>query len=310
MFYPLLGILVGSLTSIQSRVNGQLSADIHNGLLAALIAFGVGFATLNLIALFSTGDRHGILAGISALKHGRLKFWEVIGGLGGGFFVFAQSVSVPKIGVALFSIATIGGQTTSSLLVDYLGVSPRGKQPITLARIISAITALAAVFIAVAPDLGKGNFRALPILIAITVGVLVAFQHAVNSRLNEVSKRPFSTAWFNFANGFTLLLVTYLITLTGHSSHASLPTNPVLYLGGWFGLAFIAVAAFSVRHLGMLNFILFSVAGQLIGAIFIDATFPAHGAKVTLNLIAGASLTLATIAAGQYFEKRRTTANG
>ncbi len=51
--------MVGALTAVQSRLNGQLSTDIHNGIAAALISFGTGWIFVILACSFNRPDREG-----------------------------------------------------------------------------------------------------------------------------------------------------------------------------------------------------------------------------------------------------------
>ena len=72
------------------------------------------------------------------------------GGIG-AFFVFAQSFTVGLLGIALFTVATVTGQTLSGLLVDRLGIGPAGKKSVTGIRVIGCILTIAAVSWAVSP---------------------------------------------------------------------------------------------------------------------------------------------------------------
>ena len=306
--YGFLAAFVGALTALQSRLNGQLSKDIHNGIAAALVSFGGGYLCLIIITIISVKDRQGLIAMWSAIKHKRLQKWEIIGGMGGGFFVAVQATTVPIIGVAIFSICIIGGQTAASLLVDKWGISPRGKQHITGARVFTALATLAAVFIAVYPDLQNSSFKLAPVIFGIIVGLVVAFQHAVNGRVNEHAKRPLATAWLNFLMGSFVLIIALAVDLARGTTIGAFPTNPLVYLGGPIGLVFIAVSAFAIKHTGVLTFIMYSVSGQLAGAILIDWLAPTSGHPVTSYLIFGTLLTLLSIAASQVMTKRSVKA--
>ena len=297
--YQLLAIIVGALTAIQSRLNGQLSAKLHNGIMAAVISFGSGLIILSIINMVSKSKRTGLKNVYTAVRTGKIKFWITIGGMGGGFFVAIQSITVPIIGVALFSIATIAGQTTSSLLVDKLGVSPRGKQPISFSRLLIAVATLMAVTISVYPDLSSSNFHFIPIVLGLIVGTVIAFQQATNGRVNEISQQPVATAWINFAMGTFVLIIALGINISSGARINTFPTQWWLYLGGLCGCVFIAVSAHVVKHLGVLNFVLFTVTGQLIAAVIIDWLFPTSTAKVSGYLIAGVLFTLFAIALSQ-----------
>lgn len=302
--YILLAVLVGGLTAAQSRFNGELSFQIHNGIGAGLISNIVGSIILITIALIFKREREGIFRTIAALKSGRLTWWEMLGGLGGTIFLSTQGVTVPEIGVAFFTISLVGGQTASSLLVDKIGLTPSGKKPITIARIVIAAVTLLAVSIAVYPDLSNSTFKIFPIVLALVAGVVVAFQQAVNARVNVVSERPLATTFFNFIIGTFFLLIAFGINLSRGGSIGRLPTSPWLYLGGFFGLTFIAVSAYTLKHIGLLNFITFSVSGQLIGALLFDWLAPAAHTTVSGYLLTGTAMTMCAVIASRFMSVR------
>lgn len=305
MFFAALATIVGGLTAIQSRLNGQLSTDIHNGIAAALISFGTGWIFVIAFCLFNKPDRLGLTNIWIGLRKRTLKPWEIIGGMGGGFFVAIQSSVVPVIGVAIFTICTVGGQTASSMLVDFFGISPSGKHRVTWLRGITAAVTLLSVTIAVFPQLRSSTFKVAPIVLAITVGIVVAFQQALNGRINVISARPLATTFVNFLMGSIVLTIALIYNLLRGGSIGSLPHGIVVYLGGPIGVIFIAVSAYTVKHLGILNFILFSVTGQLIGALLLDWLSPAAHTKVSAYLITGTTMTLIAVVSSRIFDYRK-----
>lgn len=305
MFFAALATIVGGLTAIQSRLNGQLSTDIHNGIAAALISFGTGWIFVIAFCLFNKPDRLGLTNIWIGLRKRTLKPWEIIGGMGGGFFVAIQSSVVPVIGVAIFTICTVGGQTASSMLVDFFGISPSGKHRVTWLRGITAAVTLLSVTIAVFPQLRSSTFKVAPIVLAITVGIVVAFQQALNGRINVISARPLATTFVNFLMGSIVLTIALIYNLVRGGSIGSLPHGIVVYLGGPIGVIFIAVSAYTVKHLGILNFILFSVTGQLIGALLLDWLSPAAHTKVSAYLITGTTMTLIAVVSSRIFDYRK-----
>jgi transporter family-2 protein len=305
MLYPLLAIFVGALTAVQSRINGQLSKDIHNGLMAAVVSFGTGWILLFILTFGIKKERTGLRNILKGLDSGRLKWWEVIGGMGGGFFVATQSITVPKLGVAIFTICTVGGQTLSSLLVDKVGLGPSGKKQVTVPRVFAAIFTLIAVTLAVFPELTNATFTVIPVLMVLTVGIVIAVQQALNGRVNVVATRPLATAFLNFLMGSIVLLIALTINLANGGTIGHFPHNPWLYAGGTIGVVFIAVSAATIKHLGVLNFILASVTGQLTGALLLDWLAPAANTSVSGYLITGVLMTIGSIAISRYFEARK-----
>ncbi len=306
--YIVLAVLVGALTAAQSRFNGELSHQIHNGIGAGLISNTVGCSILIAIALLFKKERQGIVRTISAVRSGRISWWEMSGGLGGTIFLSTQGVVVPEIGVALFTISLVGGQTVSSLLVDKIGLTPSGKKPVTVTRMAIAAITLTAVTIAVYPDLGNSTFKFLPIILSVIAGVVVAFQQAVNARVNVVSERPLATTFFNFTIGVFFLTVALAINIARGGTIGHLPTSPWLYLGGPCGLIFIAVSAYALKHIGLLNFITFSVSGQLIGALLFDWLAPSANTTISGYLLTGTAMTLVAVVTSRFLNFRKNPA--
>jgi transporter family-2 protein len=303
--FAIFAVLIGVVVAIQSRINGQLSVDLNNGLAAALISFLTGLALVTILVFGFKPEREALYRIFTAVRNKQLVTWEVMGGVLGGFFVAAQSAVVPQIGVALFTISVVAGQTISSLLVDKAGLTPSGKERITKPRIFGAIATLIAVAIAVFPDLTNSEFRFLPLTFALIVGVFASFQQGMNGRVNVVGKRPLATAWLNFASGTIVVVIALSVDLALGASIGPLPSNFWVYTGGAAGLIFVAVSAYIIKHLGVLNFSILSIAGQLVGAILIDWLAPAKAGSLNGYLIFGTVLTIISIAVSKLYEARK-----
>lgn len=304
--FPIFAVLIGVVVAIQSRVNGQLSVDLNSGLAAALISFLTGLSVLCILVFGIKRERTGLFLIFKGIRRKQLTWWEVSGGLLGGCFVAVQSITVPQIGVALFTISVVAGQTVSSLFVDKAGLSSSGKQKITVARTLGAIATLVAVFIAVYPALTNSEFRFLPLSLALIVGVFASIQQGLNGRVNAVAKRPLATAWLNFATGTVIVLIALSINLASGAEITPLPNNFWVYTGGSLGLIFVAVSAYIIAHLGVLNFVILNIAGQLAGAVAIDWIAPAKAGSLNGYLIFGTVMTIASIAVSRILEARKT----
>ena len=299
--YGLLTFFVGALTSVQSRANGQLSVEMHNAIGAAVISNLIGWTIIWGLLLIRRAGRRGFKTFLLAIKNREMRWWELMGGAGGAYFVALQSSAVPEIGVAIFSITLVAGQTATSLLVDKVGFSANGKQPVTWPRVFAAIMTLVAVSVAVYPELGRANFKTLTIILCLILGVVVAFQHAINSRINVVTKQPIITTWLNFSVGLLFLSLALVIDLARGGSIGPLPHNVWVYIGGPCGILFVAVAATAVQRMGVLNFILLSVTGQLVGALLFDWLLPTRIGALNGYLIVGTLITLASMAFSRFF---------
>jgi transporter family-2 protein len=303
--FAIFAVLIGVVVAIQARINGQLSVDLDNGLAAALISFLTGLAIVSVLVFGFKREREALFRVFEAIKNKQLVTWELMGGVLGGFFVAAQSAVVPQIGVALFTIAVVAGQTISSLLVDKVGMTPSGKERITKPRIFGAVATLIAVAIAVFPDLTNSEFRFLPLTVALIVGVFASFQQGMNGRVNVVGKRPLATAWLNFVSGAIVVVIALSVDLALGATIEPLPGNFWVYTGGAAGLIFVAVSAYIIKHLGVLNFSILNIAGQLVGAILIDWLAPTKAGSLNGCLIFGTVMTIISIAVSKLYEGRK-----
>jgi transporter family-2 protein len=303
--FAIFAVLIGVVVAIQARINGQLSVDLDNGLAAALISFLTGLAIVSVLVFGFKREREALFRVFEAIKNKQLVTWELMGGVLGGFFVAAQSAVVPQIGVALFTIAVVAGQTISSLLVDKVGMTPSGKERITKPRIFGAVATLIAVAIAVFPDLTNSEFRFLPLTFALIVGVFASFQQGMNGRVNVVGKRPLATAWLNFVSGTIVVVIALSVDLALGATIEPLPGNFWVYTGGAAGLIFVAVSAYIIKHLGVLNFSILNIAGQLVGAILIDWLAPTKAGSLNGCLIFGTVMTIISIAVSKLYEGRK-----
>ena len=294
-------LAVGALTALQSRINGELASVTKSGLQAALVSFGTGWVLLTLILVASPAMRRGLASLARALRAGSLRWWQVLGGVLGGFFVAVQSATVPLVGVAVFTVAVVAGQVSNSIVVDRLGLGPAGRQAVTPARVLSALLAIAAVVVAVSDRLGGGvEGSALAVGAALVAGLAIAVQQAINGRVGATARNAWTAAWVNFTLG-SVMLGAALGLAWGFTDFdpGTLPTGPWwLYLGGSIGVLFIAAAAWVVQRLGVLLFALLTITGQLTGALLLDWWAPAAGVTVHLTLVVGVCLAGVAVAVG------------
>lgn len=292
---------MGALTAYQSRVNGELAVATGNGVQAAVVSFGSGWIILTIILVVGARYREGLRRVARAVRERRLAWWQLIGGVFGGFFVGVQSVTVPLIGVAVFTVAVVAGQSGSSLVVDRAGFGPAGRQPVSFARVVSAILAVLAVAVAVSDRIDSITLGAIwPVAVAVLAGALIAFQQAINGRVGAVGGQPISAAFVNFTLGFIVLGVAFGIAWAASDvDPGPLPEGPWwIYTGGAVGVIFIATAAWVVQRLGVLLFVLLSVGGQLMGALILDVVAPTAGTTIHLTLVLGVVIAAVAVVVG------------
>ena len=186
----ILATISGVMIALQARANGELSHRLNNGVEAALISFGSGLLIIAVIALFSPAIKEGARNLRGAVSRRDLPRWTLFAGALGGTFVAIQTHVVPVIGVAIYSVASIAGQTAASLLVDRLGITGGGKKHITSRRFAAAIFTVFAVFISVLDRIEAADLALFAVFLAGVAGAVVGVQRALNGQINEHSFTP------------------------------------------------------------------------------------------------------------------------
>ena len=300
MRLDLLAALSGILIALQARANGELSHRLNNGLEAALVSFGSGLIIIVIISLFNPSIKEGIRNLRSAVKEKKIARWKLFAGMLGGTWVAVQTHIVPLIGVAIFSVASIAGQATASLIVDRIGLTGGGKKLLSKRRVAAAVITVLAVVLSVFDRLDTNNLSKFAVFLGVITGALGGIQRAMNGEINEYSHQSFTTSLLNFIMGTTFLVVLLVVMIIVNNIElVPLPTGPWwIYTGGVIGVTYIAFSSTIVQHLGVLNFTLFSVGGQLLGSLAIDIVYPTDGVHVSSYLISGIVLTYLGVMVG------------
>jgi transporter family-2 protein len=295
-----LAALSGVLIALQARANGELSQRLDNGIQAALVSFGSGLVIIAIVAIFNPSIKQGVRTLSKAVKERNLPSWTLFAGMLGGSFVAVQTQIVPLIGVAIYSVASIAGQSAISLVVDRIGLTGGGKKHITPRRVTAAFVTVFAVFISVADRLDGRDLSIAAVILGVVAGAIVGIQRALNGQINEHSQQSFTTSLLNFAMGTTFLTVLLLIAIVlGETELSPLPAGPWwIYTGGVIGVVYIAFTSTIVQHLGVLTFTLISVGGQLVGSLLIDLLSPTEGVQVSIYLVVGIAMTYLGVIVG------------
>ena len=300
MRLDLLAALSGAMIALQARANGELSHRLDNGLQAALVSFSSGLLIILLITPFSPHIKEGIKNLRDAVADKEIARWKLFAGALGGSFVAIQTQIVPLIGVAIYSVASIAGQTAMSLVVDRIGLTGGGKKLISPRRVIAAVLTVMAVLVSVWDRIDANNLSMLAVTAGCIAGAVVGVQRALNGQINEHSHQSFTTSLLNFITGTTFLVILILVgVILGKNDLSPLPAGPWwIYTGGVIGVIYIAFTSTIVQHLGVLTFTLFSVGGQLAASLVIDLVSPTDGVSVSAYLITGLAMTYIGVIAG------------
>jgi transporter family-2 protein len=296
----ILAAISGVMIALQARANGELSHRLNNGVEAALISFGSGLLIISIVAIFSPSIKQGARNMRAAVARKELPLWTLFAGALGGTFVAIQTHVVPVIGVAIYSVASIAGQTAASLLVDRLGITGGGKKQITVRRLAAAAFTVFAVFISVSDRIEGKDLSLFAVLLAGVAGAVVGVQRALNGQINEHSHQSYSTSLLNFIMGTSFLTIFLTLKIViGSTELTPLPAGPWwIYTGGVIGVIYIAFTSKIVQHLGVLTFTLFSVGGNLVGSLLIDLYSPTEGVHVSAYLVTGIAMTYLGVIVG------------
>jgi transporter family-2 protein len=292
-------VLVGVLTAAQARINGQLGVRLDDGLVAGLISFGSGLLILIVVSLAVPSGRRGFTALISGVRSRGIPWWMLAGGAAGALTVATQGLAVGIIGVSLFTVGVVAGQTVCGLVLDRAGFGPAGVVAVTLPRLAGGGLALVAVGIAVVGD-GLSGIPLWLLVLPLVTGVGVAWQQATNGRLKQRVGSPLTATLVNFIGGTIILVVAAAIHVALVGLPASAPTDPWLYVGGGIGVVYIVLSAALVAHTGVLLLGLGVVAGQLIASFVIDVVWPAPAGPgfaqaISMVIVALLSVVVATV---------------
>jgi bacterial/archaeal transporter family-2 protein len=306
-----MAVASGLAIPVQGRINGALGARLGDGVAAAVVSFSTGLIVMVIVSLVAPRGRAGLARILPALRERRFPPYYALAGGIGAFFVFAQSFTVGLLGIALFTVATVTGQTLSGLLVDRLGIGPAGKKSVTGIRVIGCILTIAAVSWAVSPRFASAGAAAsgsaaaagqadpaallLPVILPVLAGFLMSFQQAMNGTATVHYGTPIAATLVNFIAGTCVLWIAWSIKVAVAGAANPLPGEWWYYLGGPMGCVFIGLGALLVRSLGVLVTGLGMIAGQLLGSLGLDLLVPTPGTVVEAATVLGTLLTLASI---------------
>lgn len=279
------GVVIGILTAVQARLNGALGFELGDGLLAALISMILALGIMIVVSLVVPNGRSGARALSRGLRGRTIPWWMVAGGAAGALTVATQGLTAGVIGVALFSVGVVAGQTVNGLVLDRVGYGPAGVVAVTGGRLMGAVLALVAVAISISPEL-LATVPLWMLVLPVLTGAGIAWQQATNGRLRHRTGSALTATLVNFIGGTILLTIAVAINISIVGWPATVPTEPWLYLGGIAGMLYVLMSASLVRFTGMLLLGLAVVVGQLAASVLIDIWYPAaSGAPLWQALI-------------------------
>ena len=301
-------IVCGAFVATQSRINGELGHELGDGYLAAFISFGSGFVIMIVIALVHGSTRRGVATVIRSIRQRSIPWWYAAGGAAGGLFVLSQGLTAALLGVALFTVATVTGQTLSGMLVDRRGLGTMSPKPVTAFRLVGAALAVASVVFAVSPEI-QGGIAPWVLILPLVAGLGLGWQQAVNGQLRELTRSALTATFFNFAVGATVLAIVLGVHALVSGLPAGLSGNPLLYTGGAIGIVFVYGYAIVVRFTGVLLLGLGAIAGQLSASLIFDLVIPVAGETIAWTTVVGTIATFVAVAIAAIPSRARSGAS-
>lgn len=111
-----MAIVAGAMLAVQAGLNSGLGKAVGSAVYGALLSFVTGGLAL-LAYCLATG------VPLANFRRGfELPWYYWLGGVLGGFYVFAIIVLAPRLGVAVTIGLTVAGQMIFSLFIDHYGL--------------------------------------------------------------------------------------------------------------------------------------------------------------------------------------------
>lgn len=292
------------MTAVQARINGVLGVRVDDGIVAGLISFSVGLLALAIVISCLPSARRGVARLRTGIRQHTIPFWMLLGGACGALTVSTQGVTAGVLGVSLFTVGVVAGQTLHGLVLDRIGFGPAGVVAVTPGRVLGGLFALAAVGISLSGDV-LASAPLWMLLLPFAAGVGIAWQAATNGRLAQRVRSPLAATLMSFIAGTLVLALAAGVSVLFRGMPDRLPPEPWLYAGGFLGAAYILLGAFIVAQTGVLLMGLGSVLGQLVTSVLIDLIWPPAAGPALWQVLAMVVVAVASVVVAVPWRRRR-----
>lgn len=264
--YALAAMATGGALACESEINGMLGA--RSDPLDAAVASNVISLLIVVVAIPCVpGLKRAAWDLLTMLRAGSVHPAWLFGGIAGGFMVLTQAITTGHLGVAVFTLAAVSGQTLGGVVFDCIGLGPGPRRAIDRRRVLGLLLAVSATIVPAAADIGSATTL---ILLPFAAGMGAALQLALNGRVDEAISHPYPSAMLSFLVGAGMLGSIALLRLTVSDFSHSWPADALLYTGGVFGVVFVLSSILVVRRLGVFVAVMCIVTGQVATSIAIS----------------------------------------
>ncbi|WP_417540387.1 DMT family transporter [Microbacterium maritypicum] len=297
-------VAIGVMTAIQARINGVLGVRVDDGIVAGFVSFSVGLLALAVVIICLPSARRGVGRLRDGIRQQTTPFWMLLGGACGALTVSTQGLTAGVLGVSLFTVGVVAGQTVHGLVLDRIGFGPAGVVAVTPGRVLGGLLALAAVGISLSGDV-LASAPLWMLLLPFAAGVGIAWQAATNGRLAQRARSPLAATLMSFIAGTVVLALASGVSIAFRGAPAALPGEPWLYLGGFLGAAYILLGTFIVAQTGVLLMGLGSVLGQLVTSVVIDLLWPPAAGPALWQVLAMVVVAVGAVVVAVPWRRRR-----
>lgn len=111
----------------------------------------------------------------------------------------------------------------------------------------------------------------IPVSLALLAGAVVPFQAGANSALARTLGHPLWAALFSLSVSLVVVAAVILVLRIPMPRFSAAAGAPVwIWFGGVAGVIYVSLAIMLATRLGMTNFIIMVVAGQMLASMLID----------------------------------------
>ena len=290
----ILGFLAGVGLPIQTSVNTRLRKKVGSPYNASFVSFIVALLFLSALLLITGQGLH-----IPFAKLLNEPAWIWIGGICGLVFLSGNILLFAKLGGVQTVVLPVLGQILTGLIIDNFGLFYSQKAPLSVFRIIGAVSVITGVVLV---SLAKENKTAsekqpksesaslwLWRAFGIFIGMLSATQIAANGYLGKVVGSPIKASAISFTVGIIFLtiicIVLYLKKGKSESKKSKSEKDPWwMWIGGILGGLYILANIYLSRIVGTGMTVIILLIGSTTGGILVDHFGMFESPKKTINV--------------------------
>ncbi len=288
----------GILMPLQAWITSTAAGFLGGYFAAALLSAMTSLACMLVASVALPGARTGWRRFGVVWRERPIPRWFLLAGLVGAYYMVAQAMSVGNIGLALFAVAVVVARTLTSIVIDVIGFSPAGKQPVTRIRILGAALLVIGAVIAswgTGARAAESSLAWVSLAVAMGAGLLVSFQQSMNGRAGQAYGSTTTATAVNYLASTAGLLLAMGILAALQIESFGFSSVPLwwMYFAGPLGILFVITGVTLVPRLGALVLGIGLVTGQLVASLVMDLVLMPE--KVGGNEIIGTLVTLLAV---------------